>query len=82
MGTPMKPQDLRIINSNINELQKLGCAEDTVIDSMVRQILTMQEIVESEPPILYYDDEGQPINGIASNAYHDPDFFSSDDEPF
>ena len=78
----MKPQDLRIINSNISDLQKLGCAEDTVIDSIVRQTLAMQEIVESEPPILYYDDEGKPINGIAGNAYHDPDFSSSDDEPF
>ena len=78
----MKPQDLRIINSNVNDLQKLDCAEDIVIDSMVRQIIAMQEIVESEPPILYYDDEGQPINGIAGNAYHDPDFFYLDDEPF
>ena len=69
-GLGMKPNDLRLINELIYDKQQLGFEQEAILESMVKQLqYVVDQIKDNEPPILYFDDEGQPINGIEPNGY-------------
>ena len=63
----MQPTNIKIINELVHEKQLR---------------FVVEQARNSELPILYCDDNFQPINALEPNGYSDPSFTCSDDEPF
>lgn len=68
----MKPDNLKIINELVYEKQQLKLCPEGIAKSIEQQLeFVVSQIDDVEPPILYYDDEGQPIHGVTGYASDD-----------
>ena len=86
----MNSSDIKIINQLVYTQQELGLCPRSIQQSILRQIEAMEKL-SKQPQALYYRDgipvievwdDGTEINATCENAYNDPDFSCSDDEPF